>query len=68
MTYFPRWVFEVAVEKYNGDFHAKNLNSYSHCLHLMFGQMAGCKSLKKHCFSSKVNQKGSLSPWYSNGC
>lgn len=46
MTYFPRWVFEVGVEKYNGDFHAKNLNSYSHCLHLMFGQMAGCKSLK----------------------
>ena len=46
MTYFPRWVFEAAVEKYNGDFHAKSLNSYSHCLHLMFGQMAGCKSLK----------------------
>ena len=46
MTYFPRRVFEVAVEKYNGDFHAKNLNSYSHCLHLMFGHMAGCKSLK----------------------
>lgn len=46
MTYFPRWVFEAAVEKYNGDFHAKNLNSYSHCLHLMFGQMSGCKSLK----------------------
>ena len=46
MTYFPRWVFEAAVEKYNGDFHAKNLNSYSHCLHLMFGQLAGCKSLK----------------------
>lgn len=44
MTYFPRWVFEVAVEKYNGDFHAKNLNSYSHCLHLMFGQMAGSVS------------------------
>lgn len=46
MTYFPRWVFEAAVKKYNGDFHAKNLNSYSHCPHLMFGQMAGCKSLK----------------------
>ena len=46
MTYFPRWVFEAAVEKYNGDFHAKNLTSYSHCLHLMFGQLAGCKSLK----------------------
>ncbi|MDD7532489.1 MAG: DUF4372 domain-containing protein [Candidatus Cryptobacteroides sp.] len=21
-------------------------NRYSHCLHLMFGQLAGCKSLK----------------------
>lgn len=46
MEYFPRWVFDKAVKKYGGDFHAKNLNSYSHCLHLMFGQMAGCKSLK----------------------
>lgn len=46
MTYFPRWVFEAAVDKYNGDFHTKNLNSYSYCLNLMFGQMAGCKSLK----------------------
>lgn len=46
MEFFPRWVFENAVKKYAGDFHAKSLNSYSHCLHLMFGQMAGCKSLK----------------------
>ena len=46
MEFFPKWVFEKAVKKYGGDFHAKNLNSNSHCLHLMFGQMAGCKSLK----------------------
>ena len=46
MTFFPRWIFEDAVKRYNGDFHAKNLNSYSHCLHLMFGQLAGCNSLK----------------------
>ena len=46
MEFFPRWVFEKAVRKYNGDFHSKNLNSYSHCLYLMFGQIAGCKSLK----------------------
>ena len=46
MEFFPRWVFDKSVKKYGGDFHAKNLNSYSHCLHLMFGQMAGCKSLK----------------------
>ena len=46
MEFFSRWGFEKAIKKYGGDFHAKNLNSYSHCLHLMFGQMAGCKSLK----------------------
>jgi hypothetical protein len=46
MEYFPRWGFQKSVRKYGGDFHAKNLTSYSHCLHLMFGQMAGCKSLK----------------------
>ena len=34
MTYFPRWIFEAAVEKYSGDFHAKNLTGYSHCQHL----------------------------------
>lgn len=38
MTYFSKWVFEDAVDKYNEDFHVKNPNSYSHCLHLMFGQ------------------------------
>ena len=47
MDFFPRWIFDKAVKEYKGDFHAKNLDSYSHCLHLMFGQMAGCKSLKK---------------------
>ena len=46
MEFFPRWVLEKAVKEYKGDFHAKNLNTYSHCLHLIFGQMAGCKSLK----------------------
>uniref|UniRef100_UPI004026748B hypothetical protein n=1 Tax=Candidatus Cryptobacteroides bacterium TaxID=3085639 RepID=UPI004026748B len=30
------------LDPYRGYFHAKNLDSYSHCLHQMFGQMAGC--------------------------
>lgn len=46
MEFFPRWVFDKAVREYRGDFHAKNPDSHSHCLHLMFGQMAGCKSMK----------------------
>lgn len=46
MEFFPRWVFDRAVKEYRGDFHAKSLDSYSHCLHLMFGQISGCRSLK----------------------
>lgn len=46
MEFFPRWVFDRAVKEYRGDFHAKSLDSHSHCLHLMFGQMSGCRSLK----------------------
>lgn len=46
MTYFPWWGYEAAIKKYNDDFHAKNLNYDNHCLHLMLGQMATCKSLK----------------------
>ena len=45
MEFFPRWVLEKAIKEYKGDFHAKNLNTYSHCLHLMFGQMAGFEDL-----------------------
>lgn len=60
MTYFPRRVFEVAVEKYNGDFHAKNLNSYSHCLHLMFGQMGFTGGLRIN-DKANVNKRGQVS-------
>ena len=45
MVFFPRWVFDKAVKEYKGDYHVKNLSCYSLCLHLMFGQLAGCKSL-----------------------
>ena len=45
MVFFPNWVFDKAVKEYKGDFHVKNLSCYSLCLHLMFRQLAGCKSL-----------------------
>ncbi|MBR5033758.1 MAG: DUF4372 domain-containing protein [Bacteroidales bacterium] len=46
MDYFPHWFHEKAFGKYDGDFHAKNLNSYSHCPHLMICPLTGCRSLK----------------------
>lgn len=45
MDFLPRYEFKKIVKKYNADFHAKNLNSYNHLLHLLFGQLTGCTSL-----------------------
>lgn len=46
MEFFPIWDFDMAVKEYRGDFHAKNLDNYSHCFHPMFGLIAGCKYTK----------------------
>lgn len=47
--FIPRYQFDKLVKQYKGDWHAKNLNSYSHLLHLLFGQLAGCDSLRDIC-------------------
>lgn len=45
MDFLPRYGFKKIVKKYKADFHAKNLNSLSQLLHLLFGQLTGCTSL-----------------------
>lgn len=45
MDFLPRYEFRKIVKKYKADFHAKNLNSLSQLLHLLFGQLTGCTSL-----------------------
>lgn len=45
MDFLPRYEFKKIVKKYKADFHAKNLNSLSQLLHLLFGQLTGCTSL-----------------------
>lgn len=49
IEFIPRYQFDKLVKQYNGDWHAKNLNSYSHLLHLLFGQLTGCDSLRDIC-------------------
>ena len=46
MQYFPRWVFDDAVAKYKGDYRMR-MSCFTQCQHLMFGQLAGCKSLNE---------------------
>ena len=46
MEYFPRWVFSDAVAEYNGDYRMR-MSCFTQCQHLLFGQLAGCKSLNE---------------------
>lgn len=49
IEYIPRYRFEKLVRQYKGDWHSKGLNSYNHLLHLLFGQITGCSSLRDIC-------------------
>ena len=47
--FIPRYQFDKLVKKYSGDFHAKDLNCYNQLLHLLFGQITGCDSIRDIC-------------------
>lgn len=46
VDFIPRYQFDKLVAKYHGDWHAKGLTSYNQLLHLLFGQITGCGSLR----------------------
>ena len=57
IEFIPRYQFDKQVKQYKGDWHAKNLNSYSHLLHLLFGQLTGCDSLRDICLCLEAHSK-----------
>ena len=46
MDYIPRYQFDKLVAKYRSNWHAKDLSCYNQLLHLLFGQITGCGSLR----------------------
>ncbi len=56
MDYIPRYQFDKAVAKYHGDWHAKELSCYNQLLHLLFGQITGCDSLRDICLYLKAHK------------
>ena len=46
MEYFAFWVFDDAVKEYKGDYRMR-MSCSTQCKHLLFGQLAGCKSLNE---------------------
>lgn len=49
VDFIPRYQFDKLVAKYHGDWHAKDLTCYNQMLHLLFGQITGCGSLRDIC-------------------
>lgn len=49
VEYIPRYQFDKLVAQYNGNRHARELTCYNHLLHLLFGQITGCSSIRDIC-------------------
>ena len=56
MDYIPRYQFDKLVEYYHGDWHAKGLTCYNQLLHLLFGQITSCDSLRDICLCLNVHK------------
>jgi hypothetical protein len=55
--FLPRYEFECIVKKYNGDYHVRDLSCYNLFLHMMFGQLTACDSIRDICLCLKAHQK-----------
>ena len=49
IDFIPRYQFDKLVKKSKGDWHAKDLSCYNQLLHLLFGQITGCVSIRDIC-------------------
>ena len=49
IDFIPRYQFDKLVKKYKGNWHAKDLTCYNQLLHLLFGQITGCDSIRDIC-------------------
>ena len=55
--FIPRYEFDRIVRKYNGDYHVRELSCYNLFLHLMFGQLTACESIRDICLCLKAHQR-----------
>ncbi len=57
VEFLPRYEFDKLVKKFNGNFHTRNLSCYNQFLHLLFGQLTACDSLRDICLCLKAHQR-----------
>ena len=74
IDFLPRYRFDKLVKKYKGDWHAKDLTCYNQLLHLLFGQITGCDSIRDICLSLEAHgssiyhlgiRKSEINPTYA---
>ena len=56
VDYIPRYQFDKLVAKYHGNWHSKDLTCYNQLLHLLFGQITGCGSLRDICLCLEAHK------------
>lgn len=52
-----RYEFDKCVKRYNGDYHVRELSCYNQFLHLLFGQLTACESLREICLCLKAHKR-----------
>jgi len=60
LDFLPRFQFVRLVKKYRGDWHSKDLNCYNQLLHLLFGQLTGCDSVRDICLCLGAHENTSI--------
>ena len=55
-SYIPRFQFGRIVEKYRGNYRAHELTCYNQFLHLLFGQITPCNSLRDICLCLEAHK------------
>ena len=56
--YLPRYQFDKVVAKYKGDYRAHGFTCYNQFLHLLFGQLTACNSLRDICLCLAAHKTG----------
>ena len=56
VDYIPRYQYDKLVTKYRGNWHTKELTCYNQLLHLLFGQITGCTSLRDICLCLEAHK------------
>ena len=55
VDFVPRYEFDKCVERYDGNYRVHDLTCYNQFLHLLFGQLTACRSIRDICMCFKAH-------------